>query len=312
MKNCEGNFIFYDKKRKNNAMNDQSNYFYLPVGEREFNWGLYLTVIGHNLVRPFEQFPRREHPSSYQFQSSEGRVLSEYQIILLTGGEGYYSCGEIKNAKVSAGDVLLIFPGVWHTYAPCPETGWEDYWIGLNGSWISAICERNLFHSSKPIIHPLKYDEIRTTIADLLDHVRKNGAINTPSYIISITRILTLLAEDTIEQEPTFKSGKEKIVHEAVRVIWEWSYRTLTVNDIADSIQINRRTLERYFREVCGISIHDEIIRCRLIRAQQLLRKTRVPIHQVANMAGFSSHQQMCAHFAAHFHCSPEKMRTSR
>ncbi|MDO5579795.1 MAG: AraC family transcriptional regulator [Planctomycetia bacterium] len=293
-------------------MTDLRNYFYLPVGEREFNWGLYLTVVGHNLVRPHEQYPHREHPSSYQFKSSEGRILSEYQIILLTGGEGTFSSGEIQNAKVSAGDVLLIFPGVWHTYSPDPDTGWEDYWIGLNGSWITALCERSILQTSKPIYRPLEYKEIRSTFAELLNTVRSNGAINSPSYIVSIAKILTLLAEQPQEQELVFSSGKEKIVHEAVRVIWEWSYRTLTVNDIADSIQINRRTLERYFREVNGISIHDEIIRCRLIRAQQLLKKTRIPIHRIANMAGFSSHQQMCAHFAVHFRCTPETMRNSR
>lgn len=306
-----GDFLFLICDNQENGMNSKRDYFYLPVGQKEFSWGLYLTDVGHNIVRPYEQHPAREHPPSYQFQSSKGRILSEYQIILITGGEGYFSSGEIRNQRVTQGDVLMLFPGIWHTYSPSSKIGWEDYWIGLNGSWISAICERCLFQPNRPIIHTSKHKEIQATIAELLDDVRKNGAVNKPDYIVSITKILTLLSEEPAEQEPDFNSGKEGIVHEATRVIWEWSYRTLTVNDVAKSVQVNRRTLERYFRDICGASIHDEIIRCRLVRAELLLKKTHVPIHRIATMVGFSSHQQMCLHFIKYFKCTPAKVRKS-
>ncbi len=287
------------------------NSYYLPVGENEFNWGLYLTIAGYSKVLPYENFPNKNHPAVYQFQSAEGRILSEYQIILIIGGEGSFSSGSFIDARVSQGDVIMLFPGVWHTYSPSRKLGWEDYWVGLNGSWLTAICKRNLFTPEKPLFHldESSFIQMKNTFAELFDSVKKNSAVNSPDYIVSTMKILTLLNKESKVQIPSFVNGKEKIVQEAVRVIWQWSYRRLTVEDIARSVQINRRTLERYFRDVLGASVHDEIIRCRLVRAQQLLKNTQVPVQQIAGMTGFSSYQQMCFHFARLLNSTPKNIR---
>src|SRR5260370_640458 len=38
-----------------------------------------------------------------------------------------------KRSRVGAGSVLILFPGIWHRYAPDEKTGWAEHWIECNG-----------------------------------------------------------------------------------------------------------------------------------------------------------------------------------
>ncbi len=64
------------------------SYKYFPVSETQRKWGLYATCAGHNRTEPLAQFPSRAHPDEYFFTWEKGRILGEWQIILLEGGRG--------------------------------------------------------------------------------------------------------------------------------------------------------------------------------------------------------------------------------
>lgn len=284
---------------------------YLPVGDHELDWGLYLTVLGFNRVLPGEKFPARRHPMAYQFNPDEGRYLPEYQLIFLTQGEGTFSSEQTGTVQLTKGAVVLLFPDVWHTYRPNPSTGWEDYWIGFNGSYIYELCQRNIFSPEKPLYYPERFDELVVAFDRFLEQVRLAPMRNSMQFSAHTLEILAIATETSPDSRDGYE-GKKGIVEEAVRIIWGWSYRTIHVDDIARSVAINRRTLERYFREVLQRSVHDEIVRCRLSRARRLLENTRIPIGQIAMMAGFSSLLQMRRNFMQSFHKTPEQFRRSR
>ena len=78
-------------------------------------------------------------------------------------------------------------------------------------------------------------------------------------------------------------------VRNAVRFIREHAGRQFTVNDVVEEVATTRRALERKFRAVLGRSPLEEIRRCRVDRAMQLLSQTQMTIKQVAQHSGFSS-----------------------
>jgi AraC-like DNA-binding protein len=295
----------------NDTMNPQPKFSdYLPVGEEELDWGLYVTAIGFNRVLPGETFPSPNHPAAYQFDPSAGRFLPEYQLLFLTRGQGTFSSENVGTQSVSEGSALILFPDVWHTYRPDPVIGWEDYWVGFNGSYVYELCRRNVLTPEKPLFQPKRSDDLRNAFDRLLNAIRAEPTKNSMQYSAITLEILAL----TTEKKPEIKddlNGKKAIVEETVRLIWGWSYRAIGVNDIAKRIGMNRRTLERYFREVRKCSILDEIIRCRLTRARRLLENTRIPICRIASMAGFTSVQQMRHNFLLLLHKTPEQFRHS-
>lgn len=84
------------------------------------------------------------------------------------------------------------------------------------------------------------------------------------------------------------------------------------IDVIADAIKVNRRTLERRFRTLLGRSIHDELRRVRVARAQDLLIEfPTLPVAAVATAIGLSS-SSFAAAFAAEVGCSPGSWRSRR
>ncbi|MDR2117407.1 MAG: AraC family transcriptional regulator [Planctomycetaceae bacterium] len=281
---------------------------YLPVGEEELDWGLYVTALGFNRVLPEEPFPSSRHPLAYQFNPAEGRYLPEYQLLFLTHGNGTFSSEKTGCQTLSEGNVLILFPNIWHTYHPNPLTGWEDYWIGFNGSYAYELCRRNVLTPEKPLFRPQRIHDLRNAFDRLLELVQSKPTQNSMQYSAIALEILAL----TIEKEPELEEeiqGKIGIVEESVRLIWGWSYRAICVEDIAKNVGVNRRTLERYFREIRNRSILDEIIYCRLTRARRLLEHTRIPIGRIALMAGFTSTQQLRHNFRRFLKKTPEQFR---
>jgi len=104
----------------------------------------------------------------------------------------------------------------------------------------------------------------------------------------SVTRMSTdVLAIDDLE------------VAAAVRFIREHAVSGIGVDNVLEEVMVSRSTLQRRFHKVLGRTVHDEILRVRLRRAQELLVETDLPIETVAAKAGFAHRQYLGEVFKA-------------
>jgi len=125
---------------------------YLPVSQREEQWGLYVTAGGFNAIAPGDTYPRPGHPRGYAFSMDQGRSLKEYQVLYITRGEG--QCESIPGGfkKVGAGNAILLFPGVWHRYRPNPDVGWDEYWVSYNGPYVERLVRHGFISPETPVL----------------------------------------------------------------------------------------------------------------------------------------------------------------
>lgn len=79
----------------------------------------------------------------------------------------------------------------------------------------------------------------------------------------------------------------------AVRFIREHACDGIGTGDVLRRVSLSRSTLQRRFRNVLGRSIHDEILRVRLRRVQELLAQSDLPINVVSAKAGFAHRQYL-------------------
>jgi len=77
----------------------------------------------------------------------------------------------------------------------------------------------------------------------------------------------------------------------AMRMIWNNATKKMSVDDIAEALNVSRSTLQRRFRESVGQSVHDAIMRRRLDVACRLLAETDLSLLAVAHQSGLA-HQQ--------------------
>ena len=121
----------------------------------------------------------------------------------------------------------------------------------------------------------------------------------------------TLVAPRTVvvRQSSDISAIDDPIVSFALSMIREHACSGLQVRDVAEHAPVSRSVLQRRFRAVLGRSVHDEIVRMQLRKAQELLSETDLPLRTVAEKAGFNHQEYMGAVFKTRLGMTPGQYR---
>lgn len=279
------------------------NFFtYLPISENNMRWDLYLTGAGLATVQTGDAYPPEGHPGIYNFKWESGRVLPEYQILLIDKGQGTFESSKTEEQTVKAGDIILLFPGIWHRYRPNRDSGWIEYWLSWNGEQLYRLMKKGILDVNRPVLSVEHPEQVRIAFKRILNHVQTHPAENSNVLSAHAMEVLTL-AMDTVQTPQIPKdaalpveyahSVDDPIVFKAIQIIWNHSYRDFRVDDITNLLPVSRRTLERKFLHALNRPIRSEITRCRLERAKHLLANTTLPVKHIAFSVGFSSTDRM-------------------
>ncbi len=101
----------------------------------------------------------------------------------------------------------------------------------------------------------------------------------------------------------------DRQVAAALALIRRHATQPIGVEDIVGGLPISRRALELRFRKAVGRGPHAELQRARLMRAQELLLQTDLPIPQVAAAAGYNSGSYLAQVFHRTVAMSPGQYR---
>jgi transcriptional regulator GlxA family with amidase domain len=83
----------------------------------------------------------------------------------------------------------------------------------------------------------------------------------------------------------------------------------LPVDELAKHANMSRRNFDRRFREITGATPANWLTHQRVVRAQQLLESTELPVDQIARYCGFSSAAALRPHFRRLVGVSPASYR---
>lgn len=296
---------------------DNSIFHYLPISKYNIELDLYLTGVGRCVSVAGGAYPPKGHPDIYDFKWQNGRVLPEYQVIYISEGKGIFESSDTGIIELSAGDSVLLFPGIWHRYKPDIETGWVEHWISWNGEYLYRIYRREVISPKNPVYKIYNPEKLRDLYDNLLETVDSDPANNSHCLAAKGLEILSHAIEserDNDIQQDIVKSPislhiDDHIVSDALQIIWSHSYRSTNVEALADRLPVSRRTLERKFIRTLGHSISSEITRCRLERAKHLLSNTRLPIEHIALAVGFSGSDRMGKVFKKTYAMTPGQYR---
>lgn len=132
-----------------------------------------------------------------------------------------------------------------------------------------------------------------------------------------------MMAGDMSHREPMFVPPRAVIIRQssdvsaigdptvsaALSMIREHACNGLQVRDLQKYVPASRAKLQRRFRAITGRSIHDEIVRVQMRKAQELLRETDLPLRTIALKAGFKHQEYMGAVFKSRTGMTPGQYR---
>ncbi len=265
----------------------QSRYKYFAISDRDKKWGLYVLNCGESIVAAHDEYPPKTHPAHHYFQWDRGRILQEYQVFYLVRGEGLFESNETGLQPVKAGDMVILFPHIWHRYKPA-RSDWHSYWMGFDGEYARRLHHNNFFTPDNAILSMGRQDDIVRSFVDMqrIGHAEHAGYQQLMAGLAG-----KILADASVSQhrKQFQQSGQEKIIQRAQTLLVESIHHPTAMENIASQLGLGYSYFRRLFKQYTGLAPNQYLIQLRIERAKSLLSDPERPVKEIAAQTGFDS-----------------------
>ena len=224
---------------------------------------------GHIHAKPQNNFTRQ-------------RDLMAFALVYVTGGSGHYEDNENGEFAVTAGDVVVLFPGLRHSYWPTPE--WHESFVTFQGNVFHQLEKDGLLSRNRPLLKPGLAPTLISSFNRLIRDFLENEL---PSDAILTARIHVLIAEIYDLHETQRLAGVGGNFARSAAALLEQKLETeLNLDTIASQFHLSYERFRKRFAAEVGVSP----VRYRMLRridmAKTLLAES-VPIKAIAERLGY-------------------------
>jgi len=287
-----------------------SNVKYLTINRKDEDWGLTVTTVGFQSIAPKSEYPPKGHPSQYWFNPGSGRILHEYQIIYVTEGEGIFQSDTLKSSHLTAGKLILLFPGIWHTYRPKLSKGWDTYWIGFYGSFPDNLI-RHLFFTRKEPILDIGFNEQLVDLFNGAIDLAKQQKTGYQQALSGITMHLLGMSYYIVKNAQFEDKDITTKIEKACMIMREHPGGEVCLNDIATSLNMSYSWFRKTFRQYTGLSPAQYQLQIKLQKAKALLVSSAKSIKEIAYLLDFESPNYFASFFKEKTGLTPLAFRKS-
>lgn len=239
-------------------------------------------------------------------------VLKNAVIHYVTKGYGTFKFnGKVYNLK--QGDIFILLKGMQVEYVASIDDPWEYYWIGFSGSNANEYLNRTSITNSC-VANCEENSKIPQIILNMCE-ISKTYNPSKSDDILLLKELYSLLYA-LIEEFPKPFEYKDKELHtyiqDSLNFINSNYMHSITVQEIADYVNLSRSYLYKMFIKNLGISPQRYLINLRMYKATLLLKGTKLPIGEVASSVGYSDSLLFSKTFSKHFSMSPLNYRNNQ
>jgi AraC-like DNA-binding protein len=269
----------------------KSHYRYFLADSRDRDWGIYATSAGYVDIAPGERYPPAGHPKRYAFDWKEGRELDEVQVHFISRGRGIFeSARDGGSHPVEAGSAFLVFPRVWHRYAPLERTGWLEYWIGFRGDYAELLLRKRFFSPARPVVTLPETSGLLRLFTEAVACVRHHPP-GAPRLLGSLAaRVLAEMEAGASAgaAEPA-ENRAGRIIGEAKAMLGQHLGQDFELESLARKLNVGYHWLRSAFKRETGQSLHQYRLQLRINHAKYLLQRSDATIGQIAVRTGFEN-----------------------
>jgi len=283
---------------------------YLPVSPGDKLWGLYVPTAGYIWSGPHMDYPLAQHPTGYHYHWKWGRVLQEFQVLYVTRGEGIFESAAAGKRNIKAGDAFIVCPGVWHRYAPNPEIGWDEYWIGFDGTVPRNLLRKGCFRTEEPVFRIGLTNRWREPFVQAIE-LLQTEPLGYAQMLAGLTFQILAQLHVCDRNEKLGGAPDDAVIRKTKYLVMERLTCKVDCEGLARELHVSYSWLRHTFRQHTGFSLHQYQLQLRLNRAKSLLSGTGLSIKQVAHETGFECPYHFSHLFKRKTGTSPEAWRNT-
>jgi AraC-like DNA-binding protein len=286
------------------------DYFvYLPKQPTNSIWGCVTTAAGFTHILPRQPYPPHHHPLDHHFNWDKGRVLQNFQIILISAGSGMFESDAFRGPQgVEPGTVIILFPGVWHRYQPNSETGWVEHWIECRGPVFDEAARTGLIQPQFSLLKPRLIHNLSDCFERCHNLARTDAMANQDLLSTLGLHLLALLGH-LRRGERGFTRAIDDVVQRAHTLIALRCQEPLDLPALAAELGVGYSSFRHNFMARVGISPRQHYLNTRIQKAQDLLANTAKSIKEITEVLGFESAAYLSKQFKSRVGVSPHEWR---
>lgn len=275
-------------------------------------WGATVTSAGHMRTRPHEPYPspHATHPADHFFNVDRRRILEAWQIIVIHSGSGWFESEATGRCTVQAGTTFLLFPGVWHRYAPDIDCGWTESWLEMEGSVLKELQLRKVLNPTRS----LHYQGLQPDFLDAMERchalAKENPAESTATLATCALEALAqwIAARDKPKKQ---KAHHDQAVRQALSILADENSARVSIHELSKKLGMAPSHFRRIFKTQLGLSPKQYQQKLRLRRVRMMLRNSDLSVTEIADHFGYNSAFHLSTEFKKETGISPIKWKHS-
>lgn len=215
-----------------------------------------------------------------------------------------------REYKLQGGMGFLIEPERVNTYFADREDPWEYTWVEFSGLKAKEVLDTAGLSTESPVFVP---DSPRT--ADILKeellHLASSPSGTSSLHLIGhLYLIMDAILTGSSSRNRT-QNGKRSQFYadEAITFISQNYALPITVEDMAQRLNLDRSYFGKVFKETIGQAPQEFLIRYRMSKAAELLKTTELPIKDISIQTGYPNQLHFSRAFKNVYGTSPRAYR---
>ena len=257
------------------------------------------------------QFGREDCSPAHSFGPA---IRNHYLFHYILRGRGKLMWQDAKGrehgAQLRAGQGFLISPGQITTYVADDRNPWEYCWLEFDGLRAKESLEITGLSVNHPVYDPVHH-EFEEKMRDEMLYIVRNKK-EAPLHIIGhLYLFIDALTRSVRDYKPSAGKMKDYYIKEALAFIEHNYMNDISVEDMAESLSLNRSYFGKIFKEAVGKSPQEFLICYRMIKAAELLKLTHYSINEIGYAVGYPNQLHFSRAFKNVYGASPRKWRNA-
>ncbi len=264
-------------------------------------------VIGYQRIAPGESYPKEGFPDNCLFKEHGGRCINDFQLIYINSGTGILQDRGIRY-EVHAGHFIMILPGLWHSYAPRTDTGWEEYYIGFNGPELSRLA-REISQINTIVLLEVNNSDFVLPLFLTALHI---GEEENEENEIIIKALLTEMLMKIRYSLNNNDESKQSLLYKTRYYMETHLKEKIRNDDIARHLCVSTSWFRKEFYKQTGVPPATFLSRIRLQTSKYMLLSSDKSVKEISYECGFSTSEYFCKYFKDSTGLTPSEFRARR